>query len=127
MENNIFEIATRNKYRFTYKGTIGVEDLWDLGVTALDSIFKGLKAQEKQAQEESLLSSPTKADLELETKIAIIKHIVQIKQKEAEDRKNARVRADQKKRIAEIIAAKQDQALQNKSVEELSTMLAALE
>ena len=27
MEKNLFEIATRNRYRFTYKGVMTVEDL----------------------------------------------------------------------------------------------------
>lgn len=124
---NIFEIATRNKYRFSYKGMIGVEDLWDLSVTALDSIFKGLKAQEKQSNEESLLDTPTNEDVETSTKIAIIRHIVQVKQKEAADRKNAKAKAEQKRKIREIIAEKQDQALQNKSIDELTALLAELD
>lgn len=124
---NIFEVATRNKYRFSYKGMIGVEDLWDLSVTALDSIFKGLKAQEKQSNEESLLDTPTKQDVETSIKIAIIRYIVQVKQKEAADRKNAKAKADQKRKIREIIAEKQDQALHGKSIDELNALLAELE
>ena len=27
-EINVFEIATRNKYRFPYRGQISVEDMW---------------------------------------------------------------------------------------------------
>ena len=61
-ETNIFEVATRRKYRFPYKGNISVEDIWDLPVTALDSIFKALNVKAKQAQEESLLKSKTKED-----------------------------------------------------------------
>lgn len=39
---NIFEFATRNKVRFSFKGLISVEDLWDLSLTNLDSIYKEL-------------------------------------------------------------------------------------
>ena len=42
---NIFEMATRNKYRFPYKGMISVEDLWDLNQTQLDSIYKALNKE----------------------------------------------------------------------------------
>ena len=31
-ETNVFEIATRKKYRFPFKGMITVEDLWDLSL-----------------------------------------------------------------------------------------------
>ena len=40
---NIFEAATRYKYRFPFKGMISVEDLWDLKLQDLDSVFKLLK------------------------------------------------------------------------------------
>lgn len=125
--SNIFEIASRNKYRFSYKGSITVEDLWDLSVTALDNIFKGLKAKERQAQEESLLDTRTKEDMETEIKIAIIRHIVRVKQMEQESRQNARVKAEQKKKIEDVLAAKQDQALYEKSEAELLAMLAEME
>lgn len=125
-ENNIFEIAYRNKYRFNYKGSITTEDLWDLPVTALDSIFKELKAKEKQASEESLLDTRTKEDVETEVKIAIIRHIVRAKQLEQENRKSAKVRAEQKKKIADALAAKRDRALYEKSEEELLAMLAEI-
>ena len=56
MEKNLFEIATRNRYRFTYKGVMTVEDLWDLNVEALDAIFKALNRNKKTADEDSLLA-----------------------------------------------------------------------
>lgn len=35
---NIFEKATKEKYRFPFKGQVSVEDLWDLKLQDLDSI-----------------------------------------------------------------------------------------
>ena len=55
-EMNIFEFAARNKMRFAFKGMLSVEDLWDLDVKNLDSIFQGLNSQLKQTKEEGLLS-----------------------------------------------------------------------
>ena len=89
-ETNIFEVATRQKYRFPYKGSISVEDMWDLPVTELDSIFKTLNAKAKQAQEESLLESKTKEDEETAIKIQIVRHIVGMKQAEAQAREKAK-------------------------------------
>ena len=69
---NIFEYATKNKLRFEYKGSISTEDLWTLSVTELDKIYKILNKKKKvEAEEESLLSTKTKEDEELEVQIAI--------------------------------------------------------
>ena len=117
--NELFIMASRQKFRFPFKGVATVEDLWDMGVRDLDTIFKQLNSQKKQAQEESLLSTKSKEDTVLEAKINIIKHIVATKQEEAEQK---RIRADQrekKNRIAEILADKQDEELRGKSIEEL--------
>ena len=120
--NNLFVMATRKKFRFPYKGMISVEDLWDLSVNNLDTIFKALNAEAKQANEESLLTTKSAADAELEAKIEIIKYIVLVKQEEANQRATAAANKEQQRRIDEIIAAKKDQALQNMSVEELIAM-----
>lgn len=64
MEKNLFEIATRNRYRFTYKGVMTVEDLWDLNVEALDAIFKTLNRQKKTADEDSLLAVKSAEEVE---------------------------------------------------------------
>ena len=45
---NLFEVAVREKYRFPYNGMISTEDLWDLSVNALDSIFKTLNKDKKK-------------------------------------------------------------------------------
>lgn len=120
---NIFEMATKNKFRFPYKGLISVEDLWDLNQTQLDSIYKTLNKDIKQAQEESLMSKKSTADAELQAKIDIVKHIFSVKQQEAMDRMIASENAEKKRRILEIIAQKQDASLQNMSEDELRKML----
>ena len=123
---NIFEYATRNKVRFPFKGMISVEDLWDLSLTNLDSIYKTLNKQIKQSEEESLLATKTNVDTELEVQVAIVKHIVSIKLEEQEAREKAAAKKAQKQKIMSIIAAKEDEALQNSSVDDLKKMLDAL-
>lgn len=121
--NALFVMAARGKYRFPFKGQISVEDLWDLSVKNLDSIFKTLNAEAKQAKEESLLEVKSPADAELEAKIEIVKYIVRVKQDEAVQRVNAIALNEQKQKIAAVIAAKEDQALHDMSVDELRAML----
>jgi CHASE3 domain sensor protein len=122
----MFESAIRNKFRFPFKGQVSTEDLWDLTVKDLDSIFKTLNAQKKRVSEESLLSVITAEDEELESKIEIIKHIVSVKLVEAEARVLAKEKKEQKQKIMSIIASKKDEALQNKSIDELEAILGEL-
>lgn len=123
MNKNIFEYATRNKVRFPYKGSISVEDLWDLGATELDKIYKTLNAQVKQSQEESLLMVKNETDVLLETQIEIVKYIVAVKLAEREALAKAADKAAQKQKIMSIIAKKQDESLENSSIEDLQKML----
>ena len=121
--NALFIMATRQKFRFNFKGVATVEDLWDMNVRDLDTVFKSLNAQAKQAKEESLLAVKSKEDTVLEAKIEIVKFIVATK---LEEEKQKRVRAanqEKKNRIAEILADKQDEELRNKSADELLKML----
>ena len=122
----LFENATRGKYRFSFRGSITVEDLWDLSPQNLDTIYKALIKELKQEQEESLLSEKTKADTVLDEKISIIRYIVSVKLKEAEDKKNEKALKDQEQKILSIIADKEDSELKGKSIDELKNMLNGL-
>lgn len=123
---SIFEQATRNKVRFAFKGNLSVEDLWDLRVEDLDAIYRELNGQLKQANEDSLLAKPTRAAETLALKVEIVKHIVTVKLAEAEEKKTAAQKLAQKRRITEILAEKQDQALSQKTEDELRKMLEEL-
>lgn len=120
---NLFEGAVRAKYRFPFKGQVTTEDLWDLSLQDLDRVFKALNADAKKQQEESLLNIPDKETETLHRKIEIVKHIVAVKQAEIQAIKQAADKKAQKQRIMEIIAKKEDEALQNMSREDLMKML----
>lgn len=122
----LFETATRNKMRFPFRGMVSVEDLWDLSLTNLDSVFKTLNAEAKKSEEESLLETKSKENEELSNKIEIVKYIVNIKLEEKKTRENARKNAEMKQRLLEIKAKRQDAALENISDEDLDKMLAEL-
>lgn len=118
-----FEFAVRNKVRFPFKGMISVEDLWDLKVEDLDTVYKTLNKQKKQSDEESLLETKTNEDVVLDTQIAIVKYIFENKVAEINARKAEKERKEQKQKIMAILANKEEQELQGKSVDELRKML----
>ena len=122
---NIFEAATKEKYRFPFKGMISVEDLWDLKLQDLDSVFKSLNKQKKQNDEESLLQVKTTEDQELDNKIQIVKYIVKFKQEEIEERLQAKDKKEYNQKLLELIERKQNEELAGKSIEELQAMLKA--
>jgi hypothetical protein len=124
---NMFEVATRSKIRFPFKGSISVEDLWDLTPRNLDIIFKSLNSELKQVKEESLLNTKTKEDKELDVKIEIVRYIVNVKLEEENSRLKVKAQKEQKQKIMEILSTKQDESLQNKSIDELKAMLEELE
>lgn len=126
-KNEMFVTATRNKFRFPFRGQISVEDLWDLSVENLDSVYKTLNSQVKKAKEESLLSTKSREDEIIEMQIEIVKYIVSVKQDEAAKKVAAKEKKARKQRILEVLAAKEDADLQNKSPEELQAMLSELD
>lgn len=125
--DKLFEIAIRSKWRFPYKGLISLEDLWDLPIEELDTVFKALNAEAKVVGEESLLKTKSTEDAILESKIHIVKYIAAVKEAEADARREDADRKARKQNILSIIARKQEEELQNMSVEDLTKMLEDLD
>lgn len=118
----MFEKANREKIRFPYKGLVSVEDLWDLSVEDLDGIYKRLNSKLKESKEDSLLERD-KTDTALDFQVAIVRHIVEVKLAEAEERKTQIERKEKRQKIMEILSQKQDASMQAMSVKDLQKML----
>lgn len=127
MSKNMFEVATRTKMRFPFKGMISVEDLWDLSVQNLDKVFKTLNSQRKEAQEESLLNAKSSEDEALDTQIAIVKYIFDVKSEEHAAMVKAAENKEKKQKIMALMAKKDDEEMENMSKEELQKLLDELE
>ena len=121
--SNLFEIATRKKYRFPYKGIINIEDMWDLSVEELDSIYKVLTREAKKNKEESLLAKKSEGEQDIDNMIELVKHIVSVKQQEAADRILAAQKRERNQEIMGIIKDKEKQKLKDASIEDLYKML----
>lgn len=118
----LFKLAAKEKYRFPFRGSISVEDLFDLTTSQLDVVYKELKSQVKETTD-SLLKEVSTEDKELENKIKIVKTIFEDKVKEKQLKELALAEKQRKERIKELIAKKKDQDLADKSIEELEAML----
>lgn len=123
---NIFEIAARNKLRFNFKGVLSVEDLWDLDLNSLDSIYKTLMKKTRENNYDSLLKTQTNENKNDQISIEIVKHIVSVKLCESQERELAAVNKAKKEELLKILQSKEQQELLNKSPEEIRKMIEEL-
>lgn len=122
----MFDKATRLKLRFeSNKGLLSVEQIWDLSLTSLNEIAKGLSRQVKAAEtdEEDFIGTKSNVDSELQLRFDIVKHVIGVKLKERDDSKDAAERKANNQVILELIQRKKQQELEGKSVEELEQLL----
>lgn len=120
----MFEQATKMKLRFSsQRGSLTVEDLWDLSLADLDTIAKSINKNLKASEEESFLVSSSGKDSILELKLDILKHIIKIDQEEIEAKYRAIELHDKKEKIMEIISDKEDKKLKKNSINDLKEML----
>lgn len=127
----IFKKASKKKLRFnTNRGVLSVEQLWDLPKDEIRQlVIKSREAVKKSSgevndSELSFLDAPVKTKAtDDELRFEILKDIY-ITKRSAEEKaqKKAEARANNKK-ILELIARKQDEALEKKSIKDLEKML----
>lgn len=123
----LFEMASQFKFRYPYKGMITTEDLWDLSPDQLDIVYKNLSKELKATDGDSLIATKSadegvKAN-ELKNKIEIVKYIFESKRQGVELARMAADKAAKKQRILDILARKQENALENMSEDDLMKML----
>lgn len=131
----MFENATRSKLRFESSvGLITVEDLWDLPLTStrkvstLDNVAREVNRQLKAESEESFVVKSTNTKKkDLETKLEIVKYIIQVKLDEQEAARSRAARAEEKKKLLEILEAKETQNMVSMDVDDIRKRLAELD
>ena len=128
MAMNIFEKACKLKLRFsTNKGNLTTEDLWDLPLSQLDSLYKGLNKERKNSEEDSLIGEATPENTKLTLQINLIKHVAEVKLKAQEDAKTRSVKAAQVQELKEILASKELDEKKGMSTDDLKKQIAELE
>lgn len=124
----MYKQAALLKLRFeTSKGNLTAEQLFDLSMSDLSSAIRKVNAQLKKEKAEddelAFLEGVDVVETQNSLRFKILKDVYLTK-KEARDAAVIDFEKKQRKqRIAEIIAAKKDAALAEKSIEELEKML----
>ena len=119
----MFIKASRKKIRFaTSKGLCTVEDLWDLPLSALDNMAIQLNRKIKAQAEESFISKP-KSQLDT-TDFEIVKFVIDTRVAEIDAKTVAAAKAAKKAKLRAILERKQDESLEQLSVEEIERLLA---
>jgi hypothetical protein len=125
----LFEKATKHKVRFeSDRGLLSVEDLWDLPLTDapvnLDAMAMGIQRRLNVDTVESFVMPARKQVSSDQFKLDILKHIINSKIADAERAMKARATKERNQRIMGIIAAKEDEKLQEHDISTLRNMLA---
>ena len=127
----MYKKASKKKLRFnTNRGVLSVEHLWDLPKEEIRQlVIKAREAAKKSSGEVndtelSFLDAPVKTKAtDDELRFEILKDIY-LTQKSAEEKAQKRAEAkENNKKILDLIARKQDEALEKKSIKELEKML----
>lgn len=128
MNVNVFEQASRQKFRFaTTRGNITTEDLWDLSLEDLDTVAKNLNKLVKASEEESFIKKANTGNKKAATQLEVVKSIIATKLEDQERRKLAADRKIKRERLVELIAQKEDTAMSKKSIASLKAELDKLD
>jgi len=123
MAENIFISALAQKLRFPFKGSISTEDLFSLGLTDLDFLYKTLTTREKEISGDGLIKKANPAAKVLELQIAVVREVFDYRQAEINAKKAKAEVRQRNARIRELIAEKEDEALKNLSADELKKLI----
>lgn len=131
MSTNIFEKASRMALRFeSPRGLLTLEDLWTLPLQSknglsLDALAMAQHRLVKDSEELSFVK-PSVTNNAAELKLEILKHIIEVRMAENSAKTEAAEKRARKEKILELLAAKKDEALAQKSEEELLKELESL-
>lgn len=126
----LFAQAVKQGLTFkTERGNLNPQDVWQLPLTGnngfnLDTLSRQVLKKVRAVEEESLVTE-VKVSTEDELRLEILKFIIDDKQAEKEAAKNASETKAKRAQLQDLIAKKQNQAQEEKSLEELQAELQA--
>jgi len=132
---DLYKKAAALKLRFdSPNGQLMVEDLFDLPLKSrskktanLNDIAKGLNRKLKDDGEEDFVERRTKPNARLKAKFDIVLDVIDVVQAREAAAERRELNRQKKARIMEIMAKKQDEALEGQSLEDLEKLLSETE
>ena len=123
----MYKKASKLKLRFDVigAGRLSVEQLWTANLDSLITLEEELQVSVDKLGKTSRRKQPTQtaAVEELKLKLAIVSDVIDTREKEINDIKEAASKKEHNQRILELIAEKREDKLKNMSEEELLTLL----
>ena len=124
----MFLKAAKTKLRFTTsQGLLATEDLFDLSLTSLDKMARAVNKMLRDEDEESFIPTSTpKRVTHNNLRLDILKHIIEVKIKEEEIRKNRAEVAAKIATLKGLAESKANEQLASQSLEDIQKQLAEL-
>ena len=128
-DRNLFKLAARRKTRFpSDRGSLTAEQLYDLPLTALDTIARGINADLRSLTEDSFIDvKPDPRRGQQQDALDLVKEVIADKQADAAKAARRQEKAELRRTLTDALARKQDEALSKASVASLQKQLAALD
>ena len=125
---NLFEIATRRKFRFeTTRGNLTIEELWDLSIESLDRIAVALHKKVNSEETVSFVNTSKKVNTGDELKLEIVLHVINVRVSEASESRERQLKAERARTIRDELERRKEDAIKTKSDEELAKELELLQ
>lgn len=119
----MYKDLIRNKVRFNFKGSLTLEQLWDLSINELDTLAVSLNDAYENSKGKSFIEKRTTKDKNLKSQLDVVLDILQTKVEELEASKEKAARKERNQKILSLIALKEDEELAKKSKKELQALL----
>lgn len=119
-----FKLASQQKLRVqTLRGSLSVEQLWDLSVEELDKLAVSLEEAHDNSKGKSFVKKRTTHDRTAKLRFDVVLDILTTKVEEANAATEAKEIKEHNTKILTLIAEKNDESLKGKSVKQLESML----
>ena len=124
MSNDNFIEATKKKIRFaTTKGSLSVEDLWDLNLESLDKIAVAVDEDIQKEGRKSFIGKTNRGSSQKVLSLEILKFIIEDKMKEEDKKKERAQKSAQKEFLMELLNKKKLESLESLPLEEIQKQL----